>query len=40
MALKLTDDHQELTAAVEDMYNNDELMSELAESAVNGEAVE
>ena len=39
-ALMLTDDHEELTAAVEDMYNNDELMSELAESAVNGEAVE
>jgi ferritin-like metal-binding protein YciE len=34
-ALKLTDDQQELEAAVKDMYKSDELMSELAESAVN-----
>ncbi len=38
-ALKLTDDCTKLKAAVKDMYNADELMTELAESAVNIEAV-
>lgn len=37
-ALKLTDDQLELEFAVKDMYKSDELMSELAESAVNAEA--
>ncbi len=37
-ALKLTDDQIELEFAVKDMYKSDELMSELAESAVNAEA--
>ena len=39
-ALKLKDDSTKLEAAVKDMYSADELMSELAESAVNVEAVE
>ena len=39
-ALKLSDDREELDAAVEEMYNSDELMSELAESAVNAQSVE
>ncbi len=34
-ALKLTEDHAKLDSAVKDMYKADELMSELAESAVN-----
>jgi len=34
-ALKLQDDAKKLEAAVKDMYMNDELMTELAESAVN-----
>lgn len=38
-ALKLTADCTKLEAAVKDMYNADELMTELAESAVNIEAV-
>ena len=37
-ALKLDDDEQKLESAVEDMYQADELMSELAESAVNVKA--
>ncbi len=37
-ALKLKDDRSKLDAAVKDMYNTDDLMSELAESAVNIEA--
>ena len=38
-ALKLGGDRAKLDAAVKDMYNADELMTELAESAVNAEAV-
>ena len=38
-ALKLGVDRAKLDAAVKDMYNADELMTELAESAVNAEAV-
>ena len=38
-ALQLHTDHQQLGAAVKDMYQSDELMTELAESAVNTEAV-
>ena len=34
-ALNLPDDHEQLKAAVGDMYSSDDLMSELAESAVN-----
>ena len=34
-ALNLIADQKQLKAAVKDMYNNDELMTELAESAVN-----
>ena len=34
-ALKLDDDGKKLEAAVKDMYTSDELMTELAESAVN-----
>jgi len=37
-ALQLTDDNKQLKAAVKDMYEADELMSELAEAAVNKEA--
>lgn len=37
-ALKLDDDHAELQSAVKQMYQSDELMSELAESAVNKQA--
>ena len=37
-ALKLDEDEQKLESAVEDMYQADELMSELAESAVNVKA--
>ena len=39
-ALKLTDDNQQLRAAVKDMYIADELMTELAEAAVNVDALE
>ncbi|RYF20714.1 MAG: ferritin-like domain-containing protein [Oxalobacteraceae bacterium] len=39
-ALKLDDDVTKLDAAVKDMYSGDEMMTELAESAVNVEAVE
>ena len=38
-ALKLSDDTKQLHAAVEDMKSADDLVSELAESAVNVEAV-
>lgn len=38
-ALKLTEDCTKLDSAVKDMYKADELMSELAESAVNAKAV-
>ena len=37
-ALKLDDDHAKLQSAVKQMYQSDELMSELAESAVNKQA--
>jgi len=37
-ALKLMDDHKQLKAAVKDMKGADELMSELAEEAVNVDA--
>ena len=39
-ALKLKDDHKQLKAAVKDMYGADELMTELAEAAVNEDAVD
>ncbi|RYF20794.1 MAG: DUF892 family protein, partial [Oxalobacteraceae bacterium] len=39
-ALKLDDDVSKLEAAVADMHKGDDMMSELAESAVNVEAVE
>ena len=39
-ALKLDDDVKKLEAAVADMHKGDDMMSELAESAVNVEAVE
>ena len=39
-ALKLTDDNKQLKAAVKDMYKADELMTELAEAAVNVKAAE
>ena len=38
-ALKLDDDQSKLEAAVKDMHGSDDLMSELAESAVNPKAV-
>ncbi len=38
-ALKLSDDVQKLAGAVKDMKSSDDLVSELAESAVNAEAV-
>ena len=38
-ALKLKDHNTKLEAAVKDMHNTDDLMSELAESAVNTKAV-
>ena len=38
-ALKLDDDANKLEAAVKDMHSGDDMMSELAESAVNIEAV-
>jgi ferritin-like metal-binding protein YciE len=37
-ALKLDDDQKQLGAAVKDMYQSDELMTELAEAAVNVKA--
>jgi ferritin-like metal-binding protein YciE len=39
-ALGLTDDQEVLGAAVKDMYQSDELMTELAESAVNVKAAQ
>ena len=39
-ALKLQDDNKKLKAAVKDMYLADELMTELAEAAVNADAVD
>jgi ferritin-like metal-binding protein YciE len=39
-ALKLGDDNKQLRAAVKDMYNADELMTELAEAAVNADAAD
>ncbi|RZI57510.1 MAG: DUF892 family protein [Rubrivivax sp.] len=39
-ALQLDDDARQLKEAVDDMYDADELMSELAEAAVNREAAE
>lgn len=39
-ALKLDDDARKLEAAVKDMHRGDDMMSQLAESAVNVEAVE
>ncbi|WP_431256699.1 ferritin-like domain-containing protein [Roseateles chitinivorans] len=39
-ALELEDDSQQLKDAVDDLYDADELMTELAEAAVNREAAE
>jgi len=39
-SLKLDDDVAKLDAAVKDMYSGDEMMTELAEAAVNVDAVE
>lgn len=39
-ALKLPDDNKQLKAAVKDMYKADELMTELAEAAVNTKAAD
>ena len=39
-ALKLQDDNHQLKAAVKDMYGADELMTELAEAAVNEDAAD
>ena len=39
-ALKLNDDNKQLKAAVKDMYVADEMMTELAEAAVNADAVD
>lgn len=39
-ALELDDDSQQLKDAVDDLYDADELMTELAEAAVNREAAE
>ncbi len=39
-ALKFDDDNQQLRAAVRDMYIADELMTELAEAAVNADAAD
>ena len=39
-ALKFKDDNKMLKDAVKDMYKNDELMTELAEAAVNVDAVD
>ena len=38
-AMKLVEDHMRLESAVKDMHSSDELMSELAEQAVNEAAV-
>jgi len=38
-ALQLAEEHERLESAVGDMYESDELMTELAESAVNVKAV-
>jgi len=38
-ALQLNEDNQQLKAAVKEMYDADELMTELAEAAVNPEAI-
>jgi len=38
-ALQLDEEHERLESAVGDMYESDELMTELAESAVNVKAV-
>ena len=38
-ALGLSGDHGKLSSAVKDMYQSDELMTELAEGAVNAKAV-
>ncbi len=40
MALKLEDDHKQLKAAVKDMKGADDLLTELAEEAVNVEAAD
>ena len=40
MALDMADDNSQLKAAVKDMYVADELMTELAEAAVNEEAAD
>ena len=39
-ALKLSDDRKQLESAVKDMHVSDDLMSELAEAAVNAEAAD
>ena len=39
-ALKLLDDNKKLNSAVKDMYQADELMTELAQAAVNVDAVD
>ncbi len=39
-ALKLSDDRQQLESAVKDMHVSDDLMSELAEAAVNAKAAD
>ncbi len=39
-ALELRDDNKQLKAAVKDMYQADELMTELAEAAVNADAAD
>ena len=39
-ALKLDDDNKQLKAAVKAMYRADELMTELAEAAVNKDAAD
>ena len=39
-ALKLQDDNKQLRAAVKEMYKADELMTELAEAAVNSDALD
>ena len=38
--LKLKDDYKKLKVAVKDMYGADELMTELAEAAVNEDAID
>lgn len=39
-ALSLEDDNEQLEAAVQEMHSGDEMMSELAEEAVNAEAAD